>query len=291
MNENIIGKKISELREVKNLTQSELAEILGVSDKMISKWECGETNPNLNLLPAIADAFDINIDDLFNHRHNYKDDIMQSVFDYMQTLDHSEELITIRNIAFKALHGLCHKYVGVFNGKQVADEILHENPVPDFHGRPSTHIDFHGYTKSFENKTLNMQVINIRPEDNFEAVFEKYDEYRSVFEILALPNVGKLLKYLYTDTSPENCTLKYLSEQTGVDEETIEKIVALMSWTGEAVINGEKVKTYQVFPCDEIFTLICTAYGRHVDWKGNFMDMRVFVDGKKSDGRIIKAGG
>ena len=86
MNENIIGKKILELREEKNLTQRDLAEILGVSDKMVSKWECGETSPNLNLLPAIADAFDTNIDTLFNHRHDYKDDIMQAVFDYMQTL-------------------------------------------------------------------------------------------------------------------------------------------------------------------------------------------------------------
>ena len=187
---------------------------------------------------------------------------------------------------------MCHKYVGVFNGKQVADEILQENPVPDIHGRPTAFTDFHGYARSYENKTLNMQVINMRPKDNFEAVFEKYDEYRSVFEILALPNVGKLLKYLYTDTSPEDCTLKYLSEQTEVDEETIEKIVSRMSIIREAVIDGEKVKTYLILPCDEIFSLICTAYGHSVDWGGAFMDNgpSADMDGKRAVGRIIKGG-
>jgi len=290
MNENLIGKKIMELREEKNLTQSELAEMLGVSDKMISKWECGETNPNLNLLPKIADCFNTNIDSLFNHRHSYKDDIIQTVFDYMQTLDHSEELNTLRNIMFWGLYGLGHKYCILYNGKEVAEEIMRECPIPDTLGRPTTHTDFHGYVKSYENKTLNMQVINLRPDDNFKAVFEKYDDYKSVFETLAIPNAGKILKYLYTDTSPQECTLKYISEQTGADEETVEKIVNLMQpWITEAVINGEKTKIYQIFPSEEILTLISVLYGYTTDWRGNFGDTHpVDVNGKKAQGKIIK---
>ena len=289
---NNIGKKIMELREEKNLTQSELAEMLGVSDKMVSKWECGETNPNLNLLPAIADCFNTNIDSLFNHRHNFKDDIKQTVFEYMQTLEHSEELTTLRNIAFQALDGLCHKYCIIFNGREVAEEVLkeRENYTPEMLGRPSTYTDFHGYVKSYENDTLNIQVINIRPEDNFKAVFEKYDEYRPVFETLAIPNAGKVLKYLCTDTTPEDCTLKYISEQTGVDEVTVEKIVNLMEpWVTEAVINGEKSKIYKIFPNDEILTLICTVYGYVTNWGGNLSDMRPCdINGKRAQGRIIK---
>ena len=41
MNQLTIGKFIAQKRKEKNLTQEQLAEILGVSNKTVSKWECG----------------------------------------------------------------------------------------------------------------------------------------------------------------------------------------------------------------------------------------------------------
>lgn len=41
MNQYITGAIIKRLREEKNMTQAELAELIGVSDKIISKWETG----------------------------------------------------------------------------------------------------------------------------------------------------------------------------------------------------------------------------------------------------------
>ena len=46
-----IGQFIQELRKSKNMTQKDLAEIVGVSDKTISKWENGNSMPDTSILP------------------------------------------------------------------------------------------------------------------------------------------------------------------------------------------------------------------------------------------------
>ena len=61
-----IGKNIAYLRQQKGLTQTELAFLLNVSHKAISKWETGRGCPDISFLPEIARIFDVSIDLLFN---------------------------------------------------------------------------------------------------------------------------------------------------------------------------------------------------------------------------------
>ena len=56
-----IGATISMLRNNKKLTQSELGERLGVSFQAVSKWERGETLPDISILPALADILETSI--------------------------------------------------------------------------------------------------------------------------------------------------------------------------------------------------------------------------------------
>lgn len=60
------GLFIAELRKEKSLTQKQLAEILGVSDKTVSHWEREESSPDISLLPEIAKLFDITTDELLS---------------------------------------------------------------------------------------------------------------------------------------------------------------------------------------------------------------------------------
>ena len=61
-----IGKKIKQLRFRSGLTQEKLAEKLGVGAQAVSKWETSVTMPDVTLLPLIAEAFGVSIDDLFD---------------------------------------------------------------------------------------------------------------------------------------------------------------------------------------------------------------------------------
>ncbi len=67
----IIGTNIMRLRKVTNMTQLELAEKLGYSDKSISKWEQGNGIPDVRTLMQIAEFFNVSLDDLV-HEHKEK---------------------------------------------------------------------------------------------------------------------------------------------------------------------------------------------------------------------------
>lgn len=56
MNQYVTGAVIKELREKKQMTQLQLAERLGVSDKTVSKWETAKGYPDITLLEPIADG-------------------------------------------------------------------------------------------------------------------------------------------------------------------------------------------------------------------------------------------
>lgn len=65
----IIAKNIMTLRQGAKLTQSDLAERLNYSDKAISKWERAESIPDITVLKAIADLFEVPLDYLVREDH------------------------------------------------------------------------------------------------------------------------------------------------------------------------------------------------------------------------------
>ena len=61
-----IGKNIKSFRRRCGFTQAYLAERLGISVQAVSKWENGTSMPDIMLLPEIARAFGVSIDELFS---------------------------------------------------------------------------------------------------------------------------------------------------------------------------------------------------------------------------------
>ena len=84
MNQYITGAAIKELREQRKMTQLQLAEILKVSDKTISKWETAKGYPDITLLEPIADAFGISVPELISghqiKNENVSANMMRSKF-------------------------------------------------------------------------------------------------------------------------------------------------------------------------------------------------------------------
>lgn len=66
MNQYVTGNMIRELREKKQMTQAELAALLHVSDKTVSKWENGKGYPDISLLESIAGVFGISVAELLS---------------------------------------------------------------------------------------------------------------------------------------------------------------------------------------------------------------------------------
>ena len=66
MDQEHIGKFITECRKQKKMTQVELAEKLGVTEKSVNNWENGRNMPDLSLFKPICDILDISINELMS---------------------------------------------------------------------------------------------------------------------------------------------------------------------------------------------------------------------------------
>lgn len=65
MNQIKIGNFIAACRKAHGMTQSQLAENLGITDKAVSKWETGKSMPDLSLFIPLCDLLEITLNELF----------------------------------------------------------------------------------------------------------------------------------------------------------------------------------------------------------------------------------
>ena len=68
----VIAKNIQKLRQEKGMTQLELAEKINYSDKTVSKWERGESLPDIVVLKTVADLLEVTLDYLVEEEHEGK---------------------------------------------------------------------------------------------------------------------------------------------------------------------------------------------------------------------------
>lgn len=61
-----IGRLIAETRKAQNLTQRQLADTLSISDKTVSKWECGKGLPEISLMLPLCETLHITVNDLLS---------------------------------------------------------------------------------------------------------------------------------------------------------------------------------------------------------------------------------
>lgn len=78
------GENLKNLRKKKEMTQETLAEFLGVSFQTISKWERGETYPDVTMLPILSSFFNVSIDDLIGVDKTQKE---QKINEYLELYD------------------------------------------------------------------------------------------------------------------------------------------------------------------------------------------------------------
>lgn len=80
----MLGEKIKIYRENKNMTQNEIAEILGVKPATVSKYESGALEPNIESLKRLAELFEISIDELLNDQEDKFDISKINVLDILR---------------------------------------------------------------------------------------------------------------------------------------------------------------------------------------------------------------
>lgn len=72
MNQKKIGMFLKQLRKEKNLTQEQLSEILGVTNRSVSRWENGVNMPDFDLVIEIVNYFDVSIEEFLDGERKEK---------------------------------------------------------------------------------------------------------------------------------------------------------------------------------------------------------------------------
>ena len=66
------SNKIKELRELNHITQKQLGDLLGISDRAVSKWESGLSKPSGENLISLARIFNVHVESFFEISNNMK---------------------------------------------------------------------------------------------------------------------------------------------------------------------------------------------------------------------------
>ncbi len=232
-----INEQIAFLRKQKGLTQEELANALGVTNQAVSKWESAGCCPDIQLLPTIAEMFDVSVDELLGYKAaSNKSDIILELRKKVDSLPKGEAF----DFTFKAaaaLHTILFSksmtsVSGANTGWDTEDAIEHaENAEWGYSciNTPEITTTMRKGTVIFSNNSgldLNLTRNDIRRVVSIMKDFADYDTLRIASAIYTL-TVHDENAY----TTPE-C----ISEKCGV---SVDKIVACLDGSLSAYITED----------------------------------------------------
>lgn len=153
MNQVKIGKFISEKRKEKKLTQQQLAEKLGVSDRAISNWENGKNMPDISLFPIISRELDVTVNDLMSgekvDKKEYQEKFEENI---IYTID---ETIKKENKFLKIILWTIFSFIFLFVMYVSIESIyMHSNMDSTPLIKKSYSIDIHAEDNEFFEQTI-----------------------------------------------------------------------------------------------------------------------------------------
>ncbi|KRK78593.1 helix-turn-helix domain-containing protein [Companilactobacillus nodensis] len=101
-----MGMIISQKRKEKQITQQQLAEFMGVSKASVSKWETGQSYPDITLIPLLAGYFNISIDQLMNYSNNLSTEQIRHIY---TSITHQFETDPPEEV-WKSIEDVIHRY-------------------------------------------------------------------------------------------------------------------------------------------------------------------------------------
>lgn len=173
MNQYVTGAVIKELREKNRMTQLQLAEKLGVSDKTVSKWETAKGYPDITLLEPIAEAFRISVTELISgntiHNANVSANMLRSKIYVCPVCGN-----VIHSMGESVIH--CHGILLTPLEAEATDErhmVLIERVEDEYYVRIDHDMTKEHYISFVAAASCdNMQMRTLYPEGNAESRFK-----------------------------------------------------------------------------------------------------------------------
>ncbi len=203
-----VGRKISELRKAKNMTQLELADKMNVSFQAVSNWERGNSMPDISKLPELAEIFGTSIDVILGA----KSELIES-----------------------AAEGKLEEYVS--ENKVSVEELKEAAPIlkPDQVGKVVGSVD--GITEQFENMRKKNAEAMAAAKEQMKLAQEQVENVRE--------QPGSDIERLSSEAKPK---VEEQLEPAGMDPDIATGEMYNFKFSGKnsgepiVIINGKKVK-------------------------------------------------
>ena len=250
----MLGEKIKLYRESKNMTQGEVAEILGVKAATISKYETETLEPNIEALKKLAELFDISIDELLK-----EDDFDISKINILEILREQKEMKLKGNLYHNT------QIIFAYNTNHIEGSTLTED---------QTRYIFETNTILFEGETVASVDDILETANHFKIVDYMLDKAEENLTEDIIKEFHKILKEGTMDSRKEWFMVgdykKIVNEagnmRTSTPRQTPKDMVKLMEWYNSL----EKITINEI-----------------IEFHVRFEKIHPFQDGNGRVGRII----
>ena len=258
----MLSQNIKRLRLEKNLTQEQLASMLGISAQAVSKWETTDTYPDGALLVPLAKALEISLDELFENDAVSMADTSKKIMLLIRKTPQEDRFHLARDIGWQIERGLFGG-LAEYGMKYDPDEIKNLKHA-------SYILNDYGFTMISNGNEPFFSVFP-EPENGFGDFLNNKEELMRIFSALSDCDTMAALLYLYHQKEKYIFESGVLVRECGIAEEKISDVMQNLKRLhivdrSDCVVNGEKRTLYTSRPDHKLIALFLIA--REIEYQG-----------------------
>lgn len=254
-------EQLTALRREHNLTQAELSSKLGISDKTYSRWETGDSEPDMTSLSMLSELYGVSPAVFFGKTEKTDNSVVSTQLEGLEPHDAIQRAFELQ---FQVIRGLAKRS---FDEKWWKDPHSNNIQPPPNRVNKSDHsitayADFQVYSMMFNGSDANIAVSLLPNAQKYAWLINQREELSSYLTLLGDPDMIRCLSWLMSDKCQGYFTADYLAKNAGI---TFEKATELMERADKQQIVrstvshiGQQEKTLYWFQADHMLTAIMT---------------------------------
>lgn len=215
MNKEAFTQNLVRLRKAHGMTQKQLADALGISDRSVSKWETGETEPDISTLCRMAELYAVPPAEFLR---------AEGVTAELSALPVQAAAQRAFQLSQAILEGLANVAATVFPQAQVKTESLGppESPFPFFGPDRCIETMFYGGVMDalYAGPDANLSLLLFPHAENYRWLITDGERMAALFRLLSAPETLRCLRVVIQSNISDFFSSGYLAEKAGVSEET-----------------------------------------------------------------------
>ena len=249
MSMEILGQRVAELRKQRGIRQDDLAAAVGVSAQAVSKWENGGL-PDAELLPKLADYFQVSLDYLFGQNLTDYSDLNRELEEKLRAAEPAEKLRLALEYCWSMEKGvfpiptMIQPAVTDIDTAETLAKQLGAGDEPIYSGL----LADSGFTRMRLSKPLQYFLLALEPED-WESAYLDGVDYPALFRALSDEAVFRAIVRLHRH-SASKFTAAWLAKTLEVSPEKATEVLNVLKtydllWEEEIDLDDERVKVYE----------------------------------------------